>query len=654
MDILIFILSEDLDIYKKNESFYAVDCAKNNIFEINKLVNTRNGALIKDIDTFHTTCQDWFASPRRMHEFHKIFHIQCILDVDNANVIRQEDIEYDTVSNNFLLKKDIVLNYIYYEDNLYFINTYHAKGSFLFSNCFPIIHVPFKKIIQSSLQRLPLPQDKLYYFDILQTDCDEFTMDPQFMLQNISTFFRKFYKISCSLPYVENTPHDQTTHPHSNETDSTCPETLTHTPRPKLLYGQPKVPFKKRSNHRLLLDTESKIAHKPHDWNAPDSTIEYLAPESPTLPSQTMVLRKTAASPSIAGDDFCGKSLFRPRRVSMSKAPPATSELVRMHDTHSHSSIKTSLHNNREKISEILRKNFPTNSVKKYTLPSDTHYLCETDTTILRNIAESPVQSPDDARRESAASTTHPKIVLVTVGWNEATMLPMFLKYYAPQVDRIVYFDNQSTDCSREILQNYSGDSPAHTCEIVVKEFDTHNEINDDMLLDLKNSEWKKHQRDFDWAIVVDVDEFVVPLTASQSLREFLGTQSEYGAVQAVGYQMFGNECVFLNITRGAKYEQYDKVCCWNLHRLIEINYYHGSHRCSPQFASANTHIHKRACQLRHMKFVGNLDDLCRRVAEYQKRLCSKNKKNNWGNQYSISFFKKSYLHFSRKAADVC
>lgn len=649
MDIFIFVLSLDLDIFKKDSSFYVIDTRLNKIYEINKLINTRNMTIIKDIEyeTGSITAEDWFQSSRRKSEFQKIFHIQCILDVDNANVIKPEHIEYDVVSNNFLLKKDIILNYIYYEKKLYFINNYHNKGSFLYSNCFPIIHVPFKKIIQSNIERAHISAEKIYYFDILDIDVDEHTLDYEFIVDNISFFFNQFFSTN-KYSARENSPM---TLPAANQptTDDRTNQlaTMVQLHRQRLLCPHPcwNMQNKTSSPKRLMIELENEKYHNLKSRileNSADSHSQNLTEEQHENTNKILIRMPqphtannkfsfAAALPSTkpTTNQPASRASYKPRCINMNKG--AQNELMRMDPD---SSSKISSYNNcRDKISEILSKN-------EIGQPAE-------------SFSQATIHSASQCPINSTNKSCDVKIVLITVGWNEANMLTMFLDYYSRQVDKIVYFDNQSTDNTRDVIKDYTMNAAANTCEIVVENFDTQNEIDDDQLIYLKNNEWKKYTVDFDWAIIVDVDEFIVPFT-EQGLREFLASETHYGAVQSVGYQMFGSEYVFHDITRGAKYEQYDKVCCWNLHRLIEINYCHGSHRCSPQFAGANTQIHKCACQLRHMKFVGELDDLCKRVAEYQKRLCSKNKKNNWGNQYSISFFKKSYLYFSRKLTDVC
>ena len=47
------------------------------------------------------------------------------------------------------------------------------------------------------------------------------------------------------------------------------------------------------------------------------------------------------------------------------------------------------------------------------------------------------------------------KITLYTICYNEQEMLPYFLNHYSKMVDKIVVYDNQSTDNSRQILESF-------------------------------------------------------------------------------------------------------------------------------------------------------------------------------------------------------
>lgn len=663
MDIFIFILCNELDIFKKNDLYYVLDTDKNKIYEINKLINTVNKNMIKDIictdeNEIKLEAENWFESERRKLEIGKIFHIQSIINVDNANIIQPQNIEYDIVSNNLLIKKDIILNYLFYEKKLYFLNNYHTKGSYLYSNFLPIIYVPFKKIIQSKFERVQISSDKIYYFDILNIDYEENVLDYNFIVENISLFFNKFFNTNkYTLQNISIQTNDKLNCEGSNNSNDIILYNGQSQKR-KLLYYQPKIQNKQNmlldtdklnsNNKKINTDNHSEIFsdYKNNMDNYKDK-IKNLSIEMDNkykikrfagklISNYNLNIPWSAQKKNLLDENTDNLLSNKAKCISMN-----INVIVNKDDQSpiQQNHFSKTINSNKDKIYEILKKNNISNNLLQCNDDVDTNII---DTKVSHEINN----------KECSVSITDKdiKIVLITVGWNESKILPMFLNYYSPQVDKIIYYDNQSTDDSINIINHYT--NKEGMCEIEIINFDTDNEIKDDLLLDLKNSEWKKYKNKYDWVIIVDVDEFIVPFH-NVPLREFLATQNNYGAIQSIGYQMFGSEYNFKEIKRGAKHDQYDKVCCWNLGLLLEINYCHGSHRCNPEFINHKVQIHYKGCQLRHMKYVGDLGELCNRVVEYKKRLSTKNKKNHWGDQYNISFFKKSYLYFSRKLTDV-
>lgn len=91
------------------------------------------------------------------------------------------------------------------------------------------------------------------------------------------------------------------------------------------------------------------------------------------------------------------------------------------------------------------------------------------------------------------------KIIVVTLTFNEETILPFFLKHYH-FASKIIIFDSGSTDRTVEI---------AKRCPLVElrDRTPTHGAINDGENVRLKNEAWKNEGAD--WVMVVDCDEFL-------------------------------------------------------------------------------------------------------------------------------------------------
>ena len=58
------------------------------------------------------------------------------------------------------------------------------------------------------------------------------------------------------------------------------------------------------------------------------------------------------------------------------------------------------------------------------------------------------------------------KVTLYTICYNEQEMLPYFLNHYSKMVDKIVVYDNQSTDNSRKILESFKD------CELEIIDYE--------------------------------------------------------------------------------------------------------------------------------------------------------------------------------------
>ena len=94
------------------------------------------------------------------------------------------------------------------------------------------------------------------------------------------------------------------------------------------------------------------------------------------------------------------------------------------------------------------------------------------------------------------------KVWAYVICWNEEVMLPYYLRHYEIFCDKIIIYDNMSTDRSQEIIK-------AHPkCELRL--YDSKGEVRDDLYLKIKNHAWKEARgQGIDYVIVGDTDEFL-------------------------------------------------------------------------------------------------------------------------------------------------
>jgi glycosyltransferase involved in cell wall biosynthesis len=90
-------------------------------------------------------------------------------------------------------------------------------------------------------------------------------------------------------------------------------------------------------------------------------------------------------------------------------------------------------------------------------------------------------------------------IHLYTFGWNEMRMLPFFFRHYEPLVDKIVFYDDGSTDGTLDLLA-------AKPNNVEVRCFPLpHPESFSLSVQEWRNQCWKESRRRADWGIVTEV-----------------------------------------------------------------------------------------------------------------------------------------------------
>ncbi len=548
MDIYPLLLCPNLNLVKCKDKIYVYNNLHDHYFFFCDAIDTtfiKNYDLICDVDECYLPREiyKWNESNERVHYLTNIFHVQVNISSEMMSLFHEEDVEYETIANNFLLKQEIILNYLIFQDKIFFLNKYQkVVGNFFFLNELPILNLQICDLIKKP--RGLIDENKIYLFDVINIDCliNRCNYNFKMIEENLTNFFKCFH-----------------------------PKKITTFTEIK----------KKNEKHELIPFTFLKKSVQ-HEKNSLRNNI------------------------------------------------PKNNALIPFHKPIL--TDKTGLKNDETNVrkSEKNKINYDSYNLDK---------LLDTSSEL--------------------------RIVLITFGWNESQILPMFLDYYGNQVDKIIYFDNNSSDDSVEIINNWNKDN--HN-KVQVKYFETNNEIRDDLLTLNKNNIWKDYKDNYDWFLIVDTDEFLVPsqkykfniknLITSISEKQKCTENGEthaIGGIGSIGYQMVHPRYNFHDIKKGTKCNKFDKVCCWNTKLLKEINYSPGCHQCDPEFITKNIKIMSgnNTMQLRHMKYVGNYDLLLKRLLEYEKRLSEINKKNKWGTQYNINDFKKTYMLYSKKSVDI-
>lgn len=229
-----------------------------------------------------------------------------------------------------------------------------------------------------------------------------------------------------------------------------------------------------------------------------------------------------------------------------------------------------------------------------------------------------------------------------TFCYNEEIRLKYYLNLYAPLCRRITIYDNCSTDSSRDIATKYDN---------VIWETETYyqNEINDQILTNVKNNCWKQ-SKDADWVIVGDVDEILYHKDGLNNYLMYLLNETNKRIIRATGFDMVSTK---LPTHKGQFYDDedfqygvranfYDKTCIFSPSSIDEINYYTGAHNCDPivrggcQRKIQKMQLHEHELKLLHYKYLSK-ESFVNQQNQSKKRIAKINKKHNWGFEY---FFK--------------
>ena len=223
-----------------------------------------------------------------------------------------------------------------------------------------------------------------------------------------------------------------------------------------------------------------------------------------------------------------------------------------------------------------------------------------------------------------------PVIHVYTPCFNEALILPYFLRHYA-FAERIFLFDNASTDATREI----AAADPRVTCS----HLETGGRFQEQALIDLRNHAWRASRGKADWVIVCDADEFLYhhDWDALFASLESLGAT----VVQAVGYDMFAktfppdySRPLTEQVRLGVKSAGYNKQALFKPDALEEINYGPGSHTARP---IGKVQLAQPAdLKLLHYRHVG-WEYVESRVAQHRNRLATEEIKKGWNRHLTFS-----------------
>jgi glycosyltransferase involved in cell wall biosynthesis len=206
------------------------------------------------------------------------------------------------------------------------------------------------------------------------------------------------------------------------------------------------------------------------------------------------------------------------------------------------------------------------------------------------------------------------------IAWNESQVIPFTIKHYKQFCDRVVIYDNYSTDNTREIALSLGCDVRLFGIEGVLSDFE---------YLKLKNNVWKTSAADL--VIVCDCDEILI------TDRQQLERNSAFTIFNTFGWNIYSQNVpreIFTEITEGFHDENYSKNIIWKPKQVKEINFVYGCHESKP---SGQVVYSPEVLPLFHYHNIGGYERVKKRHEAYCKRLSPHNIKWKLGVHYSES-----------------
>ena len=227
------------------------------------------------------------------------------------------------------------------------------------------------------------------------------------------------------------------------------------------------------------------------------------------------------------------------------------------------------------------------------------------------------------------------KIACYALAYNEEIILPQFINHYKKFCDKIVIYDNMSTDNTKQIALD-SG------CEVVSWEAPGGG-LNDQCYLDIKSNCYKKDRLDYDWVMTVDADELYSHKDGVEGLLSCLDTYKRTGVTlpKVRGYNMVGVDEDNLDISKinkGAIDISYSKRCIFN--PSLDMKWDFGCHpQHSQRYIDSIPGVIESSEEevlLYHYKYI-NLDYVIKRHSSYLDRMSSFNRQRGLAVHYGYS-----------------
>lgn len=227
-----------------------------------------------------------------------------------------------------------------------------------------------------------------------------------------------------------------------------------------------------------------------------------------------------------------------------------------------------------------------------------------------------------------------PNIVWYTLCYNEEDILPFIIDYWKEIATKVIVYDDNSTDKSREILSKYDW------IEIRNFPYNSKNTLNDHINRVIKNNCWKECVgQNVDWVICSDLDEILYAKNLFDKLK--ICKNKDISIIFSQGYNFvsatfpkYDGTYMHEIIKKCIHDSVYDKPIIFNPNKVSEIDYAVGGHSLeNPLYEGIS--LYASNIYLFHFKYLG-IDYLLKKRKLIKNRLSELNKLMKWGSQYLL------------------
>lgn len=227
-------------------------------------------------------------------------------------------------------------------------------------------------------------------------------------------------------------------------------------------------------------------------------------------------------------------------------------------------------------------------------------------------------------------------IVWYVLCWNEMPILPFMIDYWKLIANKVIVYDNNSTDGTLDFLKNFEW------IEVRPYPIETNNTIDDEIHVKIKNECWKEQKNNnVDFVIVSDLDEVIWARDLYENLRYI--KDKKFAVVKPTGYDFVSQEfpvhgdlLLHEQIDTCCRIPLWDKCILFQPDLVEEINYLPGAHYCNPIIKVNSEFVELSTLLLFHFKYLSVEYLIMKRFAT-KGRLSETNIKNNWGFEYQYN-----------------